>query len=153
MGRQGWFVAAGGLAMAAASIIGGAGYGLTPAEGAGRFGAFGDPWLESTLALGGFFGGMALLFAALWVAGLIRTGRRRRHAIVLAGLLTAAYAAAAATGLWISFRADPPLPPSWDWIRIPHALGLLGFALWTAGAWAARHEPPNTLRLGGPPAD
>jgi hypothetical protein len=147
MGRPGWFVAAGGLAMTAASIVGGAGYGLTPAEGAGRFGAFEDPWLESTLALNGFFGGMALLFAALWLAGLIRTGRRRRHAIVLAGLLNAVYAAAAATGLWISFRADPPLPPSWDWIRIPHAVGLAGFALWVAGAWAARKDPEDLKRI------
>jgi hypothetical protein len=149
MRREGWFVVAGGLAMAGASIVGGAGYGLTPAEGPGRFGAFEDQWMESTLIQAGLYGGFVLLFATLWLAGLIRGGRRRRHAIVLTGLLNAGYAAAAATGLWISFRADPPLPPSWDWLRLPHAVGLAGFALWAAGAWAARHEPPNTERIPG----
>jgi hypothetical protein len=135
--------------MTAAVIIGGAGYGLTPAEGPGRFGAFEDEYTVVVAIVGGLIGGMVLLFATIWVAWLIRAGRRRRHAIVLAGLLNACYAYAAAMGLWISFRADPPLPPSWDWVRIPHAVGLAGFALWAAGAWAARHEPPNTERIPG----
>ncbi|MCA1727103.1 MAG: hypothetical protein LC722_05465 [Actinobacteria bacterium] len=54
-------------------------------------------------------------------------------------VLTTLFVAAAAAGIWLWYRADPPLPPSWGWIRIPLTTGLLGAGLWVRGAFRARH--------------
>ncbi len=125
----------GGLTMGAASIVAGAGYALTPAAGPDRprFGAFGDPWVEPAAAAGGLLGGLALIAVTIWLVRRLHAGRPAGTAGAVAAALTLGYVAAAKLALWISVRADPPLPPSWGWLRIPLSIGLAGAAAGLVG--------------------
>lgn len=128
-------VVAGGLTMAAASIVSGAGYALTPATGppGARFGAFGDPWVEPFAAVAGLLGGATLLVTTVWLAGRLRGGGPRGSSLAVTSTVVAGFVLAAKVALWLHWRADPSLPPSWDWLRIPLWIGLLGAATWLAG--------------------
>lgn len=138
MSSEGPFTAAVLLA-GACSVVAGAGYAMTPENGppGARFGAFGDPWVVPAIAAAGLLGGFALIAS---VAG----GRRGRGITVA---LLVGLAAGCAFGLWLFGRAEPPLPPSWDWIRIPQAAGLAAAAIGIAAARVGRS--PGATRSAG----
>jgi hypothetical protein len=128
-------LAIGGLVMAASSVVTGAGYVLTPPRGHPgiRFGAFGDPRIVPTIAVLGVAGGFALLTVTVWLVLRVRAGAPPSPAREVGVVVVSIFVVGAVIGLWISVRADPPLPPSWDWIRIPQAAGLAGAGSWFAG--------------------
>ena len=125
--RSGGPFTAASLAAGVCSIVAGAGYALTPETGpaGARFGGFGDPWVVPVIATAGLVGGFALIAS-------VAAGGRRGRGLALGLLL--GLAAGCAFGLWLFARADPPLPPSWDWVRIPQALGLAAAAIGVATA-------------------
>ncbi|MEX2458827.1 MAG: hypothetical protein WD770_07555 [Actinomycetota bacterium] len=131
--RSGRPFTAASLLAGACSIVAGAGYAMTPETGpaGARFGGFGDPWVVPAVAALGLLGGFAV------VASLAAGGGRRRTLTVA---LLVGLAAGCAFGLWLFGRADPPLPPSWNWIRIPQAVGL---AAAVVGVAAARSRIPR----------
>jgi hypothetical protein len=131
--RSGGPFTAASLLAGVCSIVAGAGYALTPETGpaGARFGGFGDPWVVPAIAAAGLVGGFAVIAS-------VAAGPRRGGGLTVALLL--GLAAGCAFGLWLFGRADPPLPPSWGWIRIPQAAGLASAAL---GVGAARSRIPR----------
>jgi len=139
--RRPWAaVGAAGLALAIACLVLGAGYALTPAtggDGARRFAPW-DPALDPWVGLAGVAGGTLIALTSVALARRLR-GRGSSAGVGGAATVVAAFAVADALGLWLWATAEPPLPPSWAWLRPVHWAGLALAGVWavvtTMAAW------------------
>ncbi len=122
------------LAAAALTALTGAGYDLSP--GAPTTHPLTAPWssaLTTTATMLALAAAGTMAAAAAWL--LLHP---ERLALVVSTFLVTALGVANVAALWVYARADPPLPPSWDWLRAMHLLGTFLAVAWGSVALAAR---------------